>query len=61
MGRDNSISYFKIFFLFSFFSHLIILYWIPNVMVYYGGMNRFLGVFGLIVLSVYISLFYGLS
>jgi len=61
MGRDNSISYFKIFFLFSFFSHLIILYWIPNVMVYYGGMNRFLGIFGLIVLSAYISLFYGLS
>lgn len=30
-------------------------------MVYYGGMNYFLGIFGLLVLSAYISLFYGLS
>ncbi len=40
---------------------MILLYWIPNVMVYYGGMSRILGILGLLILSAYISIFYGLS
>ncbi len=58
---DKKYSSFFIFFNFSFFSHLIILYWIPGVMVYYGGMNVVLGILGLFILSIYISLFYGFS
>lgn len=55
------ISPFRIFFVFSFFAHLIILYWIPEVMISYGGMNSAIGILGLILLSMYISFFYGLS
>ena len=59
--RTKCISPFRIFFIFSFFAHLIILYWIPEVMISYGGMNSAIGILGLILLSLYISLFYGLS
>ena len=48
-------------FLFSFFSYLLILYWIPNVMVYYGGMGRAVSVLGLIILSAFLSTFSGFA
>ena len=48
-------------FLFSFFSYLLILYWIPNVMVVYGGMGRTVSVFGLILLSAFLSTFSGFA
>lgn len=40
---------------------MAILYWIPEVMISYGGMNSAIGILGLILLSIYISFFYGLS
>ena len=52
---------FRIFFYFSFVSYLIILYWIPRVMVKYGGTSWTLGMIGLIALSVYLSVFSGLA
>lgn len=47
------------FFLFSFLSYLIMLYWIPNVMVQYGGMSKGLGILGIIILGSFLSLFHG--
>jgi len=58
---DQKGSPFKLFFFFSFIANLIILYWIPDVMVYYGGMNRILGMAGIFILSAYIALFHGLA
>ncbi len=52
---------FLTFFLFSFISNLIIIYWIPDVMVKYGGTNTFLGIFALIALSSFLSVFTGLA
>jgi apolipoprotein N-acyltransferase len=52
---------FLIFFSFAFCSNLIILYWIPRVMVQYGGATVILGVTGLICLAAFFSLFPGLA
>ena len=52
---------FRLFFIFSFFSYLLILYWIPSVLVKYGGTTVFLGVTALLVLSTFLSLFSGLA
>ncbi len=52
---------FSVFFCFSFFSNLILLYWIPRVMVRYGGANWVLGISGLIVLAAYLALYTGLA
>lgn len=52
---------FRIFFCFSFASYLVILYWIPRVMVKYGGASWTLGVVGLVALGLYLSIFSGLA
>jgi apolipoprotein N-acyltransferase len=52
---------FRIFFCFSFVSHLIVLYWIPRVMVKYGGTTWILGIAGLISLAAFLSIFSGLA
>jgi apolipoprotein N-acyltransferase len=52
---------FRIFFSFAFCSNLIILYWIPRVMVQYGGTSGFLSIAGLICLAAFFSLFCGLA
>lgn len=52
---------FRIFFVFSFFSQLFILYWIPRVMVRYGGTSWVLAVVGLIVLAAYLAVYSGLA
>jgi apolipoprotein N-acyltransferase len=52
---------FRVFFCFSLASYLIILYWIPRVMVRYGGTTWFLGFVGLACLSAFFSLLAGLA
>ncbi len=52
---------FRTFFLFSLVSYLIILYWIPRVMVRYGGTTWFLGIVGLACLAAFFSLITGLG
>jgi apolipoprotein N-acyltransferase len=52
---------FRIFFCFSAVSYLIILYWIPRVMVKYGGTSWPLGIIGLVCLAAYLSLISGLA
>jgi len=52
---------FRIFFCFSALSYLIILYWIPRVMVQYGGTSWPLGIVGLVCLAAYLSLISGLA
>jgi apolipoprotein N-acyltransferase len=52
---------FRTFFYFSFFSYLIILYWIPRVMVQYGGTTWLLGIVGLACLAAFFSIFSGLA
>jgi len=52
---------FRAFFLFSLVSQLIILYWIPRVMVRYGGTSWFLGIVGLVCLAAFFSLITGLA
>lgn len=52
---------FRIFFCFSFFSYLIILYWIPRVMVQYGGTTWLLGIIGLTCLAALFSILSGLA
>ncbi|MCJ7525830.1 MAG: apolipoprotein N-acyltransferase [Candidatus Aminicenantes bacterium] len=52
---------FRIFFYFSFVSYLIVLYWIPRVMVKYGGTTWILGIVGLIALAAFLSVFSGLA
>jgi apolipoprotein N-acyltransferase len=52
---------FRIFFSFAFFSNLILLYWIPRVMVQYGGTTVILGITGLACLAAFLSLFSGLA
>jgi len=61
LEKNPRYSAFKILFLFSFPANLVILYWIPNVMIEYGQMNFFIGIFGLIILSMFISFFYALA
>lgn len=52
---------FLIFFLSAFLSNLIILYWIPRVMVKYGGTTPALGITGLVCLVAFFSVFPGLA
>lgn len=52
---------FLLFFFFSFFSYLIILYWIPHVMVRYGGMSSPISILGLIILCAFLALFHGIA
>jgi len=52
---------FFLFFLFSLVSYPIILYWIPNVMVKYGGADLPISIVGLIALSLFLSIFHGLA
>jgi len=52
---------FSRFFLFSLAAQLILLYWIPRVMVRYGGTSWPLGVAGLLSLAVFLSVFSGLA
>jgi apolipoprotein N-acyltransferase len=52
---------FLLFWSFSFFSFLLILYWIPNVMVQYGGMSQTLGLLGIIGLAAFLSVFSGFA
>ena len=59
--HPGNFSPFKLFFFFAFLSNLVILYWIPDVMVYYGGMSRALGIFGLVILSAYVAVFFGFT
>jgi apolipoprotein N-acyltransferase len=52
---------FREFFLFSFLSYLLILYWIPRVMARYGGTTWLLGIVGLVCLCAFFSLIAGLA
>ncbi len=52
---------FRTVFCFSAVSYLIILYWIPRVMVQYGGTSWPLGIIGLVCLAAYLSLISGLA
>jgi len=52
---------FRLFFFFAFVSYVLILYWIPGVMVHYGGMSPPLGILGIIILAAFLSLFHGLA
>ncbi len=52
---------FRVFFSFSWVSYLIILYWIPRVMVQYGGTSWPLGIIGLVCLAAFFSLIAGLA
>lgn len=49
------------FFIFAFISYLIILYWIPHVMIRYGGLSQGLGILSLIILAAFLSLFNGIA
>jgi len=52
---------FLTFFSFAFLSNLIILYWIPRVMIKYGGTTLTLGITGLMCLVAFLSFFSGLA
>lgn len=52
---------FREFFLFSFIANLLVLYWIPRVMVRYGGTTWFLGLVGLACLSAFFALIAGFA
>jgi apolipoprotein N-acyltransferase len=54
-------STFRIFFSFAFCANLLLLYWIPRVMVQYGGTTVILGITGLVCLAAFFSLFTGLA
>jgi apolipoprotein N-acyltransferase len=53
--------HFRMFFYFSGVSYLIILYWIPRVMVRYGGTTWSLGILGLACLAAFFSVISGLA
>ncbi|MBN2400625.1 MAG: apolipoprotein N-acyltransferase [Candidatus Aminicenantes bacterium] len=59
--KQSKASVFRMFFSFSFCSNLLLLYWIPRVMVQYGGTTWVLGIIALIVLAAYLSFFSGLA
>ncbi|MCK4764234.1 MAG: apolipoprotein N-acyltransferase [Candidatus Aminicenantes bacterium] len=61
LEREKIKRAFLFFFSFSFFSYLIILYWIPGIMARYGNMGRALSLTGLVVLAAFLSLFTGLA
>lgn len=50
---------FLLFFTFSLFSYLVILYWIPGIMAKYGNMSKILSILGLILLAAFLSIFTG--
>ncbi|HLP57648.1 MAG TPA: apolipoprotein N-acyltransferase [Candidatus Deferrimicrobium sp.] len=50
-----------LFFRFSFLSYLLLLYWIPNVMMHYGGMSGVVSILGLFILAAFLSLFTALA
>ncbi len=50
---------FGFFYCYSFLSYLLLLYWIPRVMVYYGHMSRPLSILGIVILAGFLSLFTG--
>ncbi len=50
---------FWLFFRFSFFSYLLLLYWIPNVMVQYGNMGKGLSLAAFVMLPAFLALFTG--
>lgn len=52
---------FVLFFAFAFLSRMLLLYWIPRVMVRYGGASPLLGVTGLVALCLFLALFCGLA
>jgi apolipoprotein N-acyltransferase len=52
---------FRLFFFFSLLFYLIILYWIPRVMVKYGGTSWTLGIIGLVCLATFLSLISGVA
>ncbi|HSQ34371.1 MAG TPA: apolipoprotein N-acyltransferase [Candidatus Binatia bacterium] len=54
-------SAFRIFFSFAFIANILVLYWIPRVMVRYGGSSWTLAVVGLIVLAAYLAVYTGLA
>ena len=60
-GKGKTTGGFFLFFTFSFLSYLVILYWIPRVMVRYGGMGQTLSILGLIMLAAALSLFNGIA
>jgi apolipoprotein N-acyltransferase len=60
-STNKKTSAFRLFFFFAFVSYVLILYWIPGVMVNYGGMSPPLSIMGIIVLAAFLSLFHGLS
>ncbi|MEI6614047.1 MAG: apolipoprotein N-acyltransferase [Chrysiogenales bacterium] len=59
--KQTKVSTFRIFFSFAFISNLLLLYWIPRVMVQYGGATVILGVTGLLCLAAFLALFSGLA
>ncbi len=61
MEGRSALANFRIFFSFSWVSYLIILYWIPRVMVKYGGTSWPLGIIGLVCLAAFFSLIAGLA
>lgn len=52
---------FLLFFTFSLFSYLVILYWIPGIMAKYGSMSKTLSILGLILLAAFLSIFTGFA
>lgn len=59
--KQRKQSGFLLFFIFAFISYLIILYWIPRVMIRYGGMSKGLSILSLIILAAFLSLFHGIA
>jgi len=59
--KNKNKSGFFPFFVFAFISNIIILYWIPEVMVKYGGTSKILGIIALFALSVFLSSFTGIA
>jgi len=61
LDKNKTSKTFLLFFSSSFISYLIILYWIPQVMIKYGGTSTFMGLLGIIALAAFLSLFPGLA
>lgn len=49
------------FYIFGFISYGILLYWIPRVMVVYGGMSEGISYLGILILGGFLSIFTGLA
>lgn len=61
LDKKKTSNAFLLFFFSAFISYLIIIYWIPRVMIKYGGTGSFFGLLGLITLSAFLSIFPGLA